>query len=71
MDSQNYFYKKWDIILPRVNKNWFEEAQKQFLMNPCWQGEVSIQNKTLQVFIQPIKNLENEIVKYTVIAYQK
>ncbi len=71
LDSQNYFYTKWDIVKPRLSKNWLEETQKQFLENPYWQGEVFIQQKRLEVFIQPIKNLENEIVKYTVIAYQK
>lgn len=69
LEPQNYYYKKWDIIIPKLSRNWLEETQKQFLENHCWKGEVYFQNKRLEVFIQPIKSLEGEIMKYIIVAY--
>ncbi len=71
IDPQNYFYIKWDIITPMISKNWLEEVQKQFKKNSSWQGEINIRQNTFKVFIQPIKSLNNEILKYIVVAYQK
>jgi PAS domain S-box-containing protein len=71
LEEQNYFHMKWDIIIPRLNKDWLQEVQKHLMEHHSWQGEVFLQDKNFVVFIEPIKNLENLIVKYIVIAYQK
>jgi len=71
LDNQNYFYTKWDIVIPHLKDDWFKETTEQFKNNAFWRGEVNLLNKKFEVFLQPIQNLEGVFIKYVMIGYQK
>lgn len=71
LNKDNLFAKKYEIIFPFLDTEDIELIRLEFQQHHSWNGRIRLKNNIeLQVFIQPIRSTENQILKYIVFAFK-